>query len=176
MFAGLAGATLAIAGGKLSGTYGGQISVNLTSIKSVSVSQGFFGKLLGFGTVLIATPSGTKSLGFIANPEAFAGDLEDAAAAAKKASKPAAKAAAPVAAPAPAPVAAPAPAPVTAPIAAPSPEVLHVERTVAPVAPVQAAEAAKQSTTSDEDSYKGKTVAMSMEEFEALLKAQTEKQ
>jgi hypothetical protein len=47
---------------------------------------------------------------------------------------------------------------------------------VAPVAPVQAAEAAKQSTTSDEDAYKGKTVAMSMEDFEALLKAQTEKQ
>jgi hypothetical protein len=51
-----------------------------------------------------------------------------------------------------------------------------VERTVAPAAPAQAAEAAKQSTTSDEDSYKGKTVAMSMEDFEALLKAQTEKQ
>ena len=63
-----------------------------------------------------------------------------------------------------------------APVAAPAPEVLHVERTVAPVAPVLAAEAAKQSTTSDEDSYKGKTVAMSMEDFEALLKAQTEKQ
>jgi hypothetical protein len=173
MFAGLAGATLAIAAGKLSGSYGGEISVELSSIKSVSVSQSFFGKLLGFGTVLIATPSGTKSLGFVANPEAFASELEDAAAAAKKASKPSIKAApAPVAAPAPAPVAAPAPAPVAA---APA-EVLHVERTVAPVAPVQAAEAAKQSTTSDEDAYKGKTVAMSMEDFEALLKAQTEKQ
>ena len=159
LFAGLSGATLAIAGGKLSGTYGGEISVDLTSIKSVSVSQGFFGKLLGFGTVLIATPSGTKSLDFVANPDAFASDLEEAAAAAKKASKAAPKAA-------PAPVAAPAPAP----------EVLHVERTVAPAAPAQAAEAAKQSTTSDEDSYKGKTVAMSMEDFEALLKAQTEKQ
>lgn len=173
MFAGLAGATLAIAGGKLSGTYGGQISVDLTSIKSVSVSQGFFGKLLGFGTVLIATPSGTKSLDFVANPDAFASDLEEAAAAAKKASR-----AAPKAAPAPAAAAAPvaAPAPDAAPVAAPAPEVLHVERTVAPAAPAQAAEAAKQSTTSDEDSYKGKTVAMSMEEFEALLKAQTEKQ
>jgi hypothetical protein len=170
MFVGLSSATLAIAGGKLSGSYGGEISVELTTIKSVSVSQGFFGKLLGFGTVLIATPSGTKSLDFVANPDAFASELEEAAAAAKKASKPAAKAAAPVAAPTPAPVAAP------APIAAPAPEVLHVERTVAPAAPVQAAEAAKQSTTSDEDSYKGKTVAMSMEDFEALLKAQTEKQ
>ena len=173
LFAGISGATLAIAGGKLSGTYGGQISVDLTSIKSVSVSQGFFGKLLGFGTVLIATPSGTKSLDFVANPDAFASDLEEAAAAAKKASK-----AAPKAAPAPAAAAAPvaAPAPDAAPVAAPAPEVLHVERTVAPAAPAQAAEAAKQSTTSDEDSYKGKTVAMSMEEFEALLKAQTEKQ
>jgi hypothetical protein len=169
MFAGLAGATLAIAAGKLSGSYGGEISVELSSIKSVSVSQSFFGKLLGFGTVLIATPSGTKSLGFVANPEAFASELEDAAAAAKKASKPSIKAA-------PAPVAAPAPAPVAAPVAAAPAEVLHVERTVAPVAPVQAAEAAKQSTTSDEDAYKGKTVAMSMEDFEALLKAQTEKQ
>ena len=169
MFAGLAGATLAIGGGKLSGSYGGEISVELSSIKSVSVSQSFFGKLLGFGTVLIATPSGTKSLGFVANPEAFASELEDAAAAAKKASKPSIKAA-------PAPVAAPAPAPVAAPVAAAPAEVLHVERTVAPVAPVQAAEAAKQSTTSDEDAYKGKTVAMSMEDFEALLKAQTEKQ
>lgn len=166
LFAGLSGNTLSIAGGKLSGTYGGEISVDLTSIKSVSVSQGFFGKLLGFGTVLIATPTGTKSLDFVANPDAFASELEDAAAAAKKASKAAPKAA-------PAPKAA---APAAAPIAAPSPEVLHVERTVAPVAPVQAAEAAKQSTTSDEDSYKGKTVAMSMEDFEALLKAQTEKQ
>ena len=174
LFAGLSGATVAIAAGKLSGTYAGEISVALTSIKSVSVSQGFFGKLLGFGTVLIATPSGTKSLDFVANPDAFASDLEEAAAAAKKASKPAIKAVpASVAAPAPvaaAPIAAPAPAP------APAPEVLHVERTVAPAAPAQAAEAAKQSTTSDEDSYKGKTVAMSMEDFEALLKAQTEKQ
>jgi hypothetical protein len=170
LFVGLSGRTLSIAAGKLSGSYGGEISVELTSIKSVSVSQSFFGKLLGFGTVLIATPSGTKSLGFVANPEAFASELEDAAAAAKKASKPSIKAA-------PAPVAAPvaAPAPIAAPIAAPAPEVLHVERTVAPAAPAQAAEAAKQSTTSDEDSYKGKTVAMSMEDFEALLKAQTEK-
>lgn len=173
LFAGLSGRTLSIEAGKLSGAYGGEISVDLTSIKSVSVSQGFFGKLLGFGTVLIATPSGTKSLDFVANPDVFASELEEAAAAAKKASKPAIKAVpAPVAAPAPiaAPVAAP------APVAASAPEVLHVERTVAPVAPVLAAEAAKQSTTSDEDSYKGKTVAMSMEDFEALLKAQTEKQ
>ena len=84
LFAGLSGATVAIAAGKLSGTYGGEISVDLTSIKSVSVSQGFFGKLLGFGSVLIATPSGTKSLDFVANPDAFASDLEEAAAAAKK--------------------------------------------------------------------------------------------
>ena len=168
-FVGLSGRTLSITAGKLSGSYGGEISVELTTIKSVSVSQSFFGKLLGFGTVLIATPSGTKSLGFVANPDAFASELEEAAAAAKKASKPSIKAA-------PAPVAAPAPAPVAAPVAAAPAEVLHVERTVAPVAPVQAAEAAKQSTTSDEDAYKGKTVAMSMEEFEALLKAQTEKQ
>ena len=177
LFVGLSGRTLSITAGKLSGSYGGEISVELTTIKSVSVSQSFFGKLLGFGTVLIATPSGTKSLGFVANPDAFASELEEAAAAAKKASKPSIKAApAPVAAPAPARVAAPAPAPAPAPVAAAPAEVLHVERTVAPVAPVQAAEAAKQSTTSDEDSYKGKTVAMSMEDFEALLKAQTEKQ
>lgn len=167
LFVGLAGSTASIAAGKLSGTYGGPLSVDLASIKSVSVSQGFFGKLLGFGTVLIATPSGTKSLDFVANPDAFASELEEAAAAAKKASKPAIKAV-------PAPAAAP--APVAAPAPAPAAEVLHVERTVAPAAPAQAAEAAKQSTTSDEDSYKGKTVAMSMEDFEALLKAQTEKQ
>jgi uncharacterized membrane protein YdbT with pleckstrin-like domain len=100
MFVGLSNATLSIAAGKLSGAYGGEISVELTSIKSVSVSQNFFGKLLGFGTVLCATPSGTDSVDFVANSVSFARELEEAAAAAKKASKPSIKAApAPVAAP-----------------------------------------------------------------------------
>lgn len=175
LFAGLGGSTAEIVGSKLTGTYGGPLSVELASIKSVSVSQGFFGKLLGFGTVLIATPTGTRSLGFVAHPETFAAELEEAAkAAAKKSAKPVAKAAAPAEAPAPA--AAPAPAPVAAPAPAAPAEVLHVERTAASSPAVPAVEAAKQSTTSDEDSYKGKTVAMSMEDFEALLKAQTEKQ
>lgn len=169
LFAGLAGSTASIVAGKLSGSYGGPLSLDLASIKSVTVSQSFFGKLLGFGTVLIATPNGTRALNFVANPEAFATELEDASKeAARKSAKPAAKAPAP----APAPAAA---APVPAPAPAPAPEVLAVERSIAPAAPAPAVEAAKQSTTSDEESYKGKTVAMSMEDFEALLNAQTEK-
>ena len=168
-FASLAGASASVSGTKLTGNYGGPVSIELASIKSVSVSQGFFGKLLGFGTVLIATPTGTRSLGFVAHPETFATELEEAAKeAAKRAAKPVAK---PVAAAAPAPTSEPAPAPA----AAPSPEVLHVERKMASAA-APVVEAATQSTTSDEDAYKGKTVAMSMEDFEALLKAQSEKQ
>ena len=174
-FASLAGASASVSGTKLTGNYGGPVSIELASIKSVSVSQGFFGKLLGFGTVLIATPTGTRSLGFVAHPETFATELEEAAKeAAKRAAKPVAK---PVAAAAPAPVAAAAPTsePAPAPAAAPSPEVLHVERKMASAA-APVVEVATQSTTSDEDAYKGKTVAMSMEDFEALLKAQSEKQ
>lgn len=174
-FASLAGASAAISGTKLTGNYGGPLSIELATIRSVSISQGFLGKLLGFGTVLIATPTGTRSLGFVAHPENFASELEEAAKeATKRAVKPVAKAAAPAAAPAPAATVAPSAAPAEAPAAAPA-AVLHVERTVAP-ASSPSIEVATQSTTSDEDAYKGKTVAMSMEDFEALLKAQTEKQ